>query len=115
MKVKKNVLLGIAIALAVAAFLSPFASSSPDGLERVAKDLGFLHLSEGKELLHTVMPDYKFPGIAQERVATALAGIIGTLLAFAAIYTVGKMLALRRALNREDHKEEISRQRNETE
>ncbi|MGB9793197.1 MAG: PDGLE domain-containing protein [Thermacetogeniaceae bacterium] len=113
MKAKKNLLWGMAIALAVAAFLSPFASSSPDGLERVAKDLGFLHLAEGKELLHTVMPDYKFPGISHEGMATAVAGIIGTLLAFAAVYAAGKILALRSSLKSGDDKEGIPGQRDE--
>jgi uncharacterized membrane protein len=33
---------GLGIAVVLVAFVSPFASSSPDGLERVADDEGFL-------------------------------------------------------------------------
>ena len=33
---------GIALSLALAIFLSPFASPHPDGLERVAEDKGFI-------------------------------------------------------------------------
>jgi len=88
----KNLLWGILLALAIAAFLSPFASPSPDGLERVAEDKGFLHLAEGKELLRAWMPDYIFPGVASEGLATALAGVVGTVLVFAAMYLLGRVL-----------------------
>ncbi|MDQ0287260.1 cobalt/nickel transport protein [Desulfofundulus luciae] len=85
---RKNLIWGLLVALAIAAFLSPFASPSPDGLERVAEDKGFLHLAEGKELIHALMPDYVFPGIASEGLATSLAGLVGTLLVFGAMYLV---------------------------
>lgn len=77
------------IALAVATFLSPWASSYPDGLERVAEDQGFLEQGEGKELMKGLMPDYIFPGIENEKLATALAGIVGTSLTFGAAWGVG--------------------------
>lgn len=89
---KKNVLWGVLLALAIAAFLSPFASPYPDGLERVAEDKGFLHLAEGKELLRVWMPDYVFPGVGSEAVATALAGVVGTVLVFVAMYVLGRVL-----------------------
>ncbi|SHF35198.1 cobalt/nickel transport protein [Desulfofundulus australicus DSM 11792] len=89
---KKNLLWGLLVALAVAAFLSPFASPSPDGLERVAEDKGFLHLAEGKELIHALMPDYVFPGVASGGLATSLAGLVGTLLVFAAMYLLVRLV-----------------------
>lgn len=95
---KKNLLWGLLIALAVAAFLSPFASPYPDGLERVAEDKGFLDLAEGKELIQVFMPDYQFPGIPHEGLATSFAGIIGTLLVFGAVYFLGKALARKRGV-----------------
>ncbi|AEG14301.1 hypothetical protein G7K71_03245 [Desulfofundulus sp. TPOSR] len=88
---RKNLIWGLLVALAIAAFLSPFASPSPDGLERVAEDKGFLHLAEGKELIHALMPDYVFPGIASEGLATSLAGLVGTLLVFAAMYLLSRV------------------------
>ncbi|RKO67590.1 PDGLE domain-containing protein [Desulfofundulus salinus] len=88
---RKNLIWGLLVALAIAAFLSPFASPSPDGLERVAEDKGFLHLAEGKELIHALMPDYVFPGIASEGLATSLAGLVGTLLVFGAMYLVSRV------------------------
>lgn len=84
------------VAIIVAAFLSPFASSHPDGLERVAEDKGFLHLGEGKEVLSSPIPDYLMPGIENESVATATAGIVGTLITFGAVYGLGKVVQRRK-------------------
>lgn len=93
---KKRLVVGLLIALAIAALLSPFASPNPDGLEKVAEDKGFLHLAEGVELIKTWMPDYVFPGIASEPLATSLAGLTGTLLVFGFAYSFGVILARRR-------------------
>ncbi|WP_051275934.1 PDGLE domain-containing protein [Desulfovirgula thermocuniculi] len=95
---RKSVLLGLLIALVVAALLSPFACPYPDGLERVAEDKGFLDLAEGKELIHVPMPDYKFPGVSNEGLATSLSGIIGTALVFGVMYFLGRALAGTRRL-----------------
>ncbi len=75
---------GILVSLALAAFASPFASSSPDGLEKVAEDQGFLALAEEATALwqHSPWPDYAIPTIASEGISTALAGISGTILTF---------------------------------
>ncbi len=90
---KKQIVIGLLLAVAIAVFLSPFASPSPDGLERVAEDKGFLHLAEGVELIKAWMPDYVFPGIASEALATSLAGLVGTLLVFGVLSGVGLILA----------------------
>lgn len=89
----KKVLVALLVALAVAIFLSPFASSNPDGLERVAEDKGFLERAEGKEVISAPIPDYLFPGIDSERVATAAAGFVGTLVTFGVMYGVGRLVA----------------------
>jgi cobalt/nickel transport protein len=81
------------IALAVAVFLSPFASPHPDGLERVAEDYGFLDKGEGSALVGSPIPDYLFPGIENEGLATSVAGLIGTLLAFGIMYGLARLIA----------------------
>ncbi len=68
---------GIAIALGITMF-SPWASSNPDGLERVAEDKGFV--DEGNDPAYKVIADYVFPGIENERVATVLAGAVGVVI-----------------------------------
>jgi cobalt/nickel transport system permease protein len=69
--------LAIAIALAIA---SPLASSNPDGLEWVAEEKGFLDAAQGP--LYEIIPDYVFPGVSNEAVATIIAGIIGVVIVF---------------------------------
>ena len=54
------------------AVLSPLASSSPDGLEKVAENHGFL--GQAHEAPYQIIADYVFPGIENEAVATILAG-----------------------------------------
>jgi hypothetical protein len=82
---------GVLLALVVALF-SPLASPDPDGLERVAEDKGFI--TRARETPYKIIPDYLFPGIADENAATILAGIVGTLLVFGLTY--GLAWALRR-------------------
>jgi len=74
------VVLALAVSVGLATAVSPFASSAPDGLNRVAED----HAFAGRAKLHAVqrdspVPGYAFPGIADERVAKGVAGFIGTL------------------------------------
>lgn len=76
-------LIGLLIALAVA-LLSPLASPYLDGLERVAEDQGFLDRAE--DASYQVIPDYLFPSISNEAVATILAGLVGTLVVFGLTY-----------------------------
>jgi cobalt/nickel transport system permease protein len=70
---------GLMIAILLAVF-SPLASASPDGLEWVAEQKGFLDRAQGP--LYNIIPDYVFPGISNEALATIVAGIVGTLIVF---------------------------------
>ena len=79
---KRIVIPGLLIALFLAIFISPFASPWPDGLERVAEEKGFIDLAEVKPAVSSPIPDYACPGIKSERLATSIAGLIGTLLLF---------------------------------
>jgi hypothetical protein len=72
--------LALAVAVALGTAFSPFASSSPDGLEKVAEDKGFLddgRLAGVQE--RSPAADYTFPGIDDARPATAAAGFAGTI------------------------------------
>ena len=85
--------IGLVVCLAVAC-LSPLASSSPDGLERVAENKGFIDL--GQEAPFQIIADYVFPGMENEALATILAGLIGTLILFGAAYGIAWLLVLRK-------------------
>lgn len=75
----------------VVAFLAPLASSAPDGLERVAEDVGFIELAEAAPF--SLIADYVFPGLGNEVLATILAGVIGTLILFGVAYALAWLLA----------------------
>jgi hypothetical protein len=101
MRVPLKVFMAFALALAVglALGLSPYASSSPDGLEKVAEDKGFL--DDGT--LHSIqegspIPDYAFPGVESPRLATALAGFVGTLMVFLIAWGIAWFLARRKTI-----------------
>lgn len=81
--------LKLTLALALAAAAAWFASPRPDGLERVAENLGFL--GRGREGA-AVLAGYAVPGLADPRVAGALAGLIGVLLAGGAFWGLACLL-----------------------
>jgi hypothetical protein len=68
------VIVGIAIALLITLF-SPFASTSPDGLDRVAEDKAFIEKSS--EPPYKLIADYVFPWVDNEDAATILSGVVG--------------------------------------
>jgi hypothetical protein len=95
MKARAFLVLALAVAVGLATAASPFASSSPDGLERVAENQQFLDKGKPAALQESSpLPDYAFPGVENERVATGLAGFVGTLGVFALGY--GLAFVLRR-------------------
>ncbi len=85
--------IGLLLCLLVA-LLSPLASSSPDGLEKVAENKGFLERTA--EAAFSIIPDYTFPGIENEALSTILAGLVGTVILFLLAYAVGKIVRTRR-------------------
>ena len=88
------VVAGLAVAVVLAAVLSQFASSAPDGLERVATDQGFADSAEDHALGDAPLADYGVRGVEDDRVGTAVAGLAGVALTFAIGY--GLFAVLRR-------------------
>jgi cobalt/nickel transport system permease protein len=80
---------GMALAL-LAAVLSPLASAYPDGLERVAKDTGFLQRAQSAPF--HILPDYTIPFLGPTPLSTIMAGAVGVLVVF------GLMILLARSL-----------------
>jgi PDGLE domain len=74
---------GLLVALALAVFVSPFADRSPDGLEKVAGDEGFLEAADDHDLADSPVADYAVEGVDDERLSTGASGLIGVLLTFA--------------------------------
>ena len=97
-------LAGLGMALAVAVFLSPFAYDQPDGLEFVGEKLRFLPAASSLRLVPfpAPIPDYelKLPGLEHVKVATAAAGLVGTLVVFGVAWRNGEDLACPAAMKR---------------
>lgn len=88
--------LGLIVSLALAIFVSPLASSSPDGLEFVAEQLGFI--AQGTNLLtQAPLPDYSVPGIESVMFGSLLVGAIGTLSTFIFAWFFARWLSAKHA------------------
>jgi cobalt/nickel transport protein len=90
------VISGLGIALLIAVLLSPFASSNPDGLDRVSQDQGFEKKAAEEPIAHKlpfyrVFEEYQLRGVP-EQIATPAAGLIGTLVTFGLAWGAGKVL-----------------------
>jgi cobalt/nickel transport system permease protein len=85
------VIAGMTITLAVV-LLAPLASANPDGLERVAMDMGFIEQSVASP--YQILPDYTIPLLSEAAWSTIVAGAIG-ILAVAGLTVVGVRLLRR--------------------
>ncbi|MDH4321313.1 MAG: energy-coupling factor ABC transporter permease [Desulfobulbaceae bacterium] len=82
------------LALVVGIAGSPFSSRSPDGLERVAIDHGFIE--KGADAFFAApVAEYRMPFVVNERAATAVSGFLGVLVAFGSMAGVGVILCKR--------------------
>ncbi len=85
---------GIVISLFIAGFVSYYASSSPDGLEKVAGDQGFLASATDSANAGLPTAGYGIEGVDSERLSVGLAGILGVvviaIVAFGLFYFLGR-------------------------
>lgn len=88
---------GLIVTVALAFFVSPLASSSPDGLERVSIDEGFADTAEEHALADAPLADYGVQGVEDEGLSTGLAGVIGVAITFGAGMILFGLLRMRRA------------------
>jgi len=93
-KQSKFLIAGFVLSLVLAGVVSNFASSSPDGLEKVAEDIGFLDSAKDHTYADGPLADYGVKGIENERLSTGAAGVIGVI-ATAGVST-GLFFVLRR-------------------
>lgn len=83
------VIAGGLIAFAVV-LLSPLASGDPDGLERVAMDMGFI--GSGQSAPYTILPDYILPFLGETSFSTIAAGVLGVMVVGVVILLIGRGL-----------------------
>ncbi|MDX9990941.1 MAG: energy-coupling factor ABC transporter permease [Anaerolineales bacterium] len=85
---------GVLISI-LAVLLSPFASANPDGLERIAEDVGFLE--RGLAAPYQILPDYTIPFLGETALSTVVAGIVGALVVLGMIVLLGSLLKKKEA------------------
>jgi cobalt/nickel transport system permease protein len=91
------VFVGISITLAVL-LLSPFASINPDGLNRVAMDLGF---NQTAQLASGPLAGYTVPFLKSISASKIVAGAIGIIVVLAITFITGRSLQNKQS---SDHK-----------
>ncbi|CAB4680854.1 MAG: hypothetical protein F2658_01995 [Actinobacteria bacterium] len=89
----KFLLGGILVSIFVAGFISYYASSSPDGLEKVAEDKGFLDTAKDSANSGSFLADYGVAGIDNERLSVGLSGLIGVIATLSVSLLIFKTLA----------------------
>jgi hypothetical protein len=97
MTTRRILVIGLLIALLLAGIGSYYASSSPDGLEKVAADQGISASAKDHQLTGSPFADYGTKGVADSRLSTGLAGTAGVVITLA----LGSGLVL--AVRRRDH------------
>ena len=78
-KNKKFLVSGFVVSLFLAGVVSFYASSDPDGLEKVAEDIGFIETAEDHTYADGALADYGVKGIENERASVGVAGVIGVI------------------------------------
>jgi hypothetical protein len=69
----------LAVALVLAGIVSYYASSSPDGLNRVAQDKGFSDTAKAPGAGESPLSGYTSSGVDNSRLSGGLAGVVGVL------------------------------------
>lgn len=100
-RMRKIVAVGLTTGLAVAIFLTPFASEFDDGLETVADKMGFKERAE--EVAFAPFADYQLPANVERQVpawlrtasvATSIVGCVGTLVTWGVAFLVARSVRM---------------------
>jgi cobalt/nickel transport system permease protein len=82
---------GLLVCAALALFVSPFASRLPDGLERVAGELGFASRAR-PNAVPAPAANYQLPGVHSFTLSTALAALVGTIVVFVIAILIARVV-----------------------
>ena len=88
------VVVGVLVALLLAGVASYYASSDPDGLNRVAEDQGIARTEREHKAADGPLAGYEADGVDDDRLSGGLAGVLGSLVVL--VLAGGLTLALRR-------------------
>jgi cobalt/nickel transport protein len=91
-KTNTFVLIGIVVSLFFAGIISNFASGSPDGLEKVAEDTGFIETAQDSAVATSPLADYGVSIVENEFLSTGLSGVIGVAVTALVAFGLFKLL-----------------------
>lgn len=92
---RQFIFIASSIIILIAVLISPFASKSPDWLEKVAEDKGFLNMAKSV-WRYSPFSDYSVTGIENNYISTGLSGIIGIVIVFVITLIVAKKISAKR-------------------
>lgn len=95
-RTRNFVLIGLLLSFVLAGVVSYYASSQPDGLNRVAIDEGLDKSEKAHPVDDSPLAGYEVKGVNNDRLSGGLAGVAGVVLVFA----IGAVLT--RVLRRRD-------------
>ena len=79
MNARKFLVVGFLLSVLLAGVVSYYASSSPDGLEKAAEDVGFIDDAADSAVAGSPLADYSVSGVENDRFSVAIAGVLGVL------------------------------------
>lgn len=94
---KKFYLVFLLVTIGLAGIVSFYASSSPDGLEKVAEDIGFIETAKDHSLDNSALADYGVAGIENKRLSVGVAGIIGVIATGVLMYLIIKFISRKKS------------------
>jgi hypothetical protein len=93
---------GLLVAVGLALLGSGFASSAPDGLDKVATDHGIAATARSHLFENGPLAGYAVKGVGNERLSTAVSGLIGVLVTFGIGLTLFALVRALRSGDRSD-------------
>ena len=103
MTTKTFLVVGLLVSVLLAGVVSFYASSSPDGLEKVAEDIGFVESIEPHAIENSPLAEYGVSGVENERLSVGLSGLIGVLLT--AVVAIGGFMLLANKSKGREHQD----------
>ena len=91
---RKFYISGFILSLFLAGVVSFYASSSPDGLEKVAEDVGFIETAKDHTFVDFTLSDYGIAGLENARLSVGFAGLIGVVVT--ALVALGLFMLIRK-------------------
>jgi hypothetical protein len=94
------IVVGLAVALALAFLVAPHASTSPDGLMKVAERTSIDRGAVAASVTHAPLSNYRVAGVADPGLSRGVAGAIGIVLTFVITIVTARWIARRHRIER---------------